>query len=87
MNDQELHGHIIDIKSMLSGQDAKLTAVKENLDHHIAADDRKFKDLYERHDDHEKFKARVKGTARGVTAGIGIVGMLSAAVAKAKGWF
>lgn len=64
--DQDLQNHIIDIKAMLGSQSSTLTALKNNLDHHIAADERKFIDLYERHRQHEEFKNRVKGTTKGI---------------------
>ena len=65
--DQDLQNHIIDIKAMLASQNATLESVKNNLDYHISADERKFNDLYERHRHHDEFKNRVKGTAKGVS--------------------
>jgi hypothetical protein len=79
--------HIIDMKEMLAAQGATLTEVQKGLEHHIAKDHEKFGDLYKRTGDLEVFRGRARGMTKGVTAGIGLVTLISGAVAKAKGWF
>ena len=78
--DQELHVHLTNISTQLATQTAKLDAVKESLDYHITRDEAKFKDLYDRHNEHDKFQARVKGVGKGM-------GLLSVAVASVLGFW
>lgn len=85
--DPELQGHIIDIKSALSEQGATLRAVNDKLDYHINADESKFKDLYARHSEHDKFQARARGYTKGVTALAAVASAVAGAYAKAKGMF
>jgi hypothetical protein len=74
--DQELHTALLDISTQLASQTAKLDAVKEVVEDHVRRDETKFKDLYEKHNEHDKFQARTKGIAKGA----GLLGTVAAAV-------
>ena len=75
--DPDLQRHIIDIKTSIAGLESNVDNIKDGLAQHVARDEIKFKDLYGRHEAHDAFQHRVKGTAKGVgllgAAGTGVL--------------
>jgi hypothetical protein len=63
--------------------DERTAAIKDSIERHEIS----INELFSKANRSEQFQSRVRGTTKGVTAGIGLVTLLATAVAKAKGLF
>ena len=75
--------HLIELKEMAAKTGADVSHLNDKVQEHIEADERKFKDLYERSTEHDRFRSHIKGG----TLTLGGLLTLSGLLTKMKGWW